>query len=276
VGRCRRHFGSLAGATGDGPAGAPRPPWPAPEELPDPAQSGARRAGDEPAAHRPPQRLGGGALRVEFFPTSASASSPGHWSPNARSTCARRTSTGPGITRATTRSRRASTPSGAPATCSFSRRCERMPSDPSRQGDLMAGGRLEVRIRRAGSRSFLTVTNGTGGVRLEQEIEIEIDAGRFDGLWPLTSGARIEKTRRLLYVSSRTTIWWRLTSTPATSRAHQGLRHVPAPMPLRSGSVRPGGSARDHQRCSPPQPAPGGRRLLGRVASRGGYDWAER
>ena len=48
-----------------------------------------------------------------------------------------------------------------------------MPSDPIRQGDLMPGGRLEARTRRGGSRSFLTVTNGTGGVRLEQEIEIE-------------------------------------------------------------------------------------------------------
>ena len=70
-----------------------------------------------------------------------------------------------------------------------------MPSDPIRQGDLLARGRLEVRIRREGNRSALTVTNGTGGVRLEQEIEI--DADRFDGLWLLTSGARIEKTRRL-------------------------------------------------------------------------------
>lgn len=31
-------------------------------------QSGARRAGDEPAAHRPPQRLRGGVSRVDFFP----------------------------------------------------------------------------------------------------------------------------------------------------------------------------------------------------------------
>jgi len=39
-------------------------------------------------------------------------------------------------------------------------------------------GGLEVRIRRGGSQSFLTVKNGNGGARLEEEIEI--DASRFD------------------------------------------------------------------------------------------------
>jgi len=56
------------------------------------------------------KRTGGGASGVarRVFPISASGSSPGHWTPNARSTCARRTSTDPGIPRSTTRSRRAS------------------------------------------------------------------------------------------------------------------------------------------------------------------------
>jgi adenylate cyclase len=50
-----------------------------------------------------------------------------------------------------------------------------------------------VRVRRVDDRSFLTIKKGPGRVRLEEEIAI--DADRFERLWPLTSGRRVEKTR---------------------------------------------------------------------------------
>lgn len=52
---------------------------------------------------------------------------------------------------------------------------------------------VEVRIRRRADRTFLTVKKGGGRSRLEEEIEIERD--RFERLWPLTEGARVEKVR---------------------------------------------------------------------------------
>ena len=57
----------------------------------------------------------------------------------------------------------------------------------------MADDRPEVRVRRRGGRAFLTVKSAGGRVRVEEEIEIEPD--RFERLWPLTEGLRIEKTR---------------------------------------------------------------------------------
>ena len=52
---------------------------------------------------------------------------------------------------------------------------------------------LEVRIRRHPDRDFLTIKQGEGGTRLEEELEI--DAERAERLWPLTDGRRLEKTR---------------------------------------------------------------------------------
>jgi CYTH domain-containing protein len=48
-------------------------------------------------------------------------------------------------------------------------------------------------VRRRGDQAYLTVKAGGGRVRVEEEIEI--DADRFERLWPLTEGRRIEKTR---------------------------------------------------------------------------------
>jgi CYTH domain-containing protein len=48
-------------------------------------------------------------------------------------------------------------------------------------------------VRRRGEHSWLTVKAGAGRVRVEEEIEIEPE--RFERLWPLTDGRRIEKTR---------------------------------------------------------------------------------
>jgi CYTH domain-containing protein len=50
-----------------------------------------------------------------------------------------------------------------------------------------------VRVRRRAGKAWLTVKSGAGRVRVEEEIEIEAD--RFERLWPLTEGLRIEKTR---------------------------------------------------------------------------------
>ncbi len=71
---------------------------------------------------------------------------------------------------------------------------ERNPSEPINQGYLVVGeDASEVRVRRRGERTFLTVKQGTGRARREEEIEIP--RSDFDRLWPLSEGRRIEKTR---------------------------------------------------------------------------------
>ena len=62
------------------------------------------------------------------------------------------------------------------------------------QGYLGNGGGSEIRLRRAGERTLLTVKTGAGEVR--EELEVEIDPALFAELWPLTEGRRIAKTRR--------------------------------------------------------------------------------
>jgi CYTH domain-containing protein len=51
----------------------------------------------------------------------------------------------------------------------------------------------EVRLRRKGEARRLTVKSGAGLKRTEDEGDIE--AARFDALWPLTEGRRVVKTR---------------------------------------------------------------------------------
>jgi CYTH domain-containing protein/8-oxo-dGTP pyrophosphatase MutT (NUDIX family) len=72
------------------------------------------------------------------------------------------------------------------------------PSDAIAQGYLATGrdGDAEVRVRRRGGRSFITVKS-TGGLERVEE-ELEIDARTFASLWPLTEGRRVEKTRHLV------------------------------------------------------------------------------
>ena len=71
---------------------------------------------------------------------------------------------------------------------------ERWPSTAIEQGYLTVDQEgPEVRVRRRGEQAYLTVKAGGGRVRVEEEIEIEGD--RFERLWPLTEGRRIEKTR---------------------------------------------------------------------------------
>ena len=71
---------------------------------------------------------------------------------------------------------------------------ERWPSTAIEQGYLaITGEGPEVRIRRRAGKAWLTVKSGGGRVRVEEEIEI--DGERFERLWPLTEGLRIEKRR---------------------------------------------------------------------------------
>jgi adenylate cyclase len=51
----------------------------------------------------------------------------------------------------------------------------------------------ELRIRRKGDKTVLTVKRGRGLDR--GEVEVAISAEAFEALWPLTEGCRIEKTR---------------------------------------------------------------------------------
>jgi CYTH domain-containing protein len=51
----------------------------------------------------------------------------------------------------------------------------------------------EVRIRRSGDHTVLTVKQGRGEERLEREVPLPRRAAR--ALWPLTKGRRIRKTR---------------------------------------------------------------------------------
>jgi CYTH domain-containing protein len=74
---------------------------------------------------------------------------------------------------------------------------DRHPSQPIRQGYLaVAGDGVEVRIRRRGETATLTVKSGPAQVRVEEELEI--DARRFDALWPLTEGRRLAKVRHVV------------------------------------------------------------------------------
>ncbi len=82
---------------------------------------------------------------------------------------------------------------------------ERHPADRILQGYLVLGeDGAEVRVRRRGERMWLTVKQGRGIVRREEEVEIT--RGQFDRLWPLTEGRRIEKTRYLIALPNGLTI----------------------------------------------------------------------
>ena len=54
----------------------------------------------------------------------------------------------------------------------------------------------EVRVRRKGSKTLMTVKTGRGLVRGEEEFPIEGDL--FARLWPMTEGRRVVKTRHLV------------------------------------------------------------------------------
>jgi adenylate cyclase len=55
---------------------------------------------------------------------------------------------------------------------------------------------VEVRVRRRGGRATLTVKSGPAHVRTEEELAI--NDRRFESLWPLTAGRRIDKVRHVV------------------------------------------------------------------------------
>ena len=68
------------------------------------------------------------------------------------------------------------------------------PGIPILQGYLpLTGEDTELRVRRKGDDTVLTVKRGHGLDRGEQEVAIGSEV--FETLWPLTEGHRIEKTR---------------------------------------------------------------------------------
>ena len=77
---------------------------------------------------------------------------------------------------------------GLPATMRYARRV------PIRQGYLALDGDTEVRVRITPNAATLTIKSGHGGVRTEEELEL--DARQAEALWKLTEGRRIVKTRR--------------------------------------------------------------------------------
>src|SRR3954447_199715 len=79
---------------------------------------------------------------------------------------------------------------------------ERLPEglgdgEPIEQGYLAIGDDgVEIRVRRRGDATVLTIKSGPGMVGTEEELAL--DARRFDSLWPLTEGRRVTKTRHLV------------------------------------------------------------------------------
>lgn len=70
------------------------------------------------------------------------------------------------------------------------------PSRRVEQGYVALDGNAEVRVRRAGETRTLTIKSGAGMVRVEEELRLT--AEQFDGLWALTEGRRVVKTRYLV------------------------------------------------------------------------------
>lgn len=86
----------------------------------------------------------------------------------------------------------------------------------------------EVRLRRKGERTFLTVKSGDGLVR--KEGEIEIDEEEFAALWPFTAGRRVEKVRYALPLGDR------LIELDVYEGALQGLATAEIEFPSRAAS----------------------------------------
>ncbi len=82
---------------------------------------------------------------------------------------------------------------------------DRFPSERISQGYLAIGeGGLEVRLRRRGENTTLTVKKGLGRTRREEEIGLGPE--QFQRLWPLTEGRRVEKVRHLIPAEDGLTI----------------------------------------------------------------------
>jgi adenylate cyclase len=89
--------------------------------------------------------------------------------------------------------------------------------DRIEQGYLAIGDDgVEVRVRRRGDDMTLTIKSGPGMVRTE--VEMTIDAERFEALWPLTEGRRLNKTRHLIPLAAGVTA-----ELDVYTGAHEGL-----------------------------------------------------
>jgi adenylate cyclase len=64
------------------------------------------------------------------------------------------------------------------------------------QGYLALEPEVEVRVRRRDGAGRLTVKRGAGERR--EEVEVELDGGQLERLWPLTEGRRLRKRRYLV------------------------------------------------------------------------------
>ena len=93
------------------------------------------------------------------------------------------------------------------------------------QGYLAIGDDgVEVRIRRRGGETTLTVKSGPGMVRTEEELAI--DERRFESLWPLTGERRVSKTRHLVPLEAGLTA-----ELDVYAGAHEGLLTVEIEFP---------------------------------------------
>jgi adenylate cyclase len=113
---------------------------------------------------------------------------------------------------------------------------ERLP-EPLGDGERIEQGYLaiaedgvEVRLRRRGGETTLTVKSGPAEVRTEEEIPI--DERRYASLWPLTSGRRVVKTRHLIPLEGRLTA-----ELDVYAGAHEGLLTAEIEFPSREASA---------------------------------------
>jgi adenylate cyclase len=89
--------------------------------------------------------------------------------------------------------------------------------DRIEQGYLAIGeDGVEVRVRRRRDDMTLTIKSGPGMTRTE--VELPLDAERFDALWPLTERRRVTKTRHLIPLGDDLTV-----ELDVYSGAHDGL-----------------------------------------------------
>jgi CYTH domain-containing protein len=103
------------------------------------------------------------------------------------------------------------------------------------QGYLAIGDDgVEVRVRRRGSATTLTIKSGPGMVRTEEEFPI--DARRFDSLWSLTEGRRVTKTRHVIPLAGNLAA-----ELDVYSGAHEGLltAEIEFPSTAASDAFRP-------------------------------------
>jgi CYTH domain-containing protein len=72
-----------------------------------------------------------------------------------------------------------------------------------RQGYLAIDGSVTVRVRIAPTAAWLTIKAGDDALR-RTEVELEIEPGEAEDLWPHTAGRRIEKVRHRVAVDGGT------------------------------------------------------------------------